>query len=267
MEKYIVLSVNGNPDYLYFLPIACWAWKKFGWSPIVLFNGNTSTQIFDLAEITSGQQDRIVRVADIPGYRSDTITQVSRLYAECVQQDGYLMTGDIDMIPLSDYWKPDVNKMTVWGWDLTGRTHFPICYIGMPAKTWRHLMNIQSDQIAPHILIDLMSRPEAKEAAPWEKRWFVDQDLITDKMKNTNPVHVLRGQYPNGYASGRVDRGNWTLAHDTLIDAHLPQQVYHKGREKYFEQMMELLHHVWPEEDFGWFYSYTVEFRKLTGHA
>ena len=48
-EKYIVLSTNWNPDYLYYTPIVCWAWERFGWTPIVMLNGlNDQPPIFDL---------------------------------------------------------------------------------------------------------------------------------------------------------------------------------------------------------------------------
>lgn len=263
MKKYVVLSVNDNPDYLYFTPITCWAWRYFGWEPIVMYHGKDN-QLLDLVS-SKEQHTKIFYLKDVEGYRSDTITQISRLYASCYVE-GYLMTGDIDMIPLSDYWQPDVNKKTVWGWDLTGKGHYPLCYIGMQSKEWREVMKIDNQISYDFIKRDLDSLPQAKDP-DFYKYWFTDQDLITERLKPYNPVHVLRGQYSNGYAIGRVDRGNWTLSHSTFIDAHLFQQVYHKGREQYFEKTMELLTAMWPEEDFTWFRTYTDEFRRLTGHA
>lgn len=269
MKKYIVLSVNDNPDYLYFTPLVCWAWEKLGWWPIVFFHGKKDGPIVDYTfRFTFEEWDGsfVSTVNAIDGYRSDTITQVSRLYAACVQ-DGYLMTGDIDMIPLSDYWNPKENEITVYGHDLTGYGHYPICYIGMDSKKWVEVMGLSSPDYNKLIKRDLDTLPQAKDP-DFYKYWFSDQDLITKRLKETQfPVTTInRGQYPNGYAKGRVDRGAWTLDHKEFIDAHLFHQMYHKGREDKFEKTMDLLEKIWPEENFDWFVLYTEEFRKLTGH-
>lgn len=274
MKRYIVLSVNDNPDYLYFTPLTCWAWLKFGWEPIVFYTRTEPrNELTILLETLTGefigvtQPQRIIRTNDFSGYRSDTITQVSRLYAACVQ-DGYLMTGDIDMIPLSDYWQFNEKEITVWGHDLTGYSHYPICYIGMPSEKWKEVMWIDSGDYNGLIKKQLDLISEAKESAGWEKRWFTDQEIITKRLKRYNQKQIVnRGQYSNGYAVGRVDRGSWSLNHSTFIDAHLFQQLYFKQNQDKFDKTMELLTSIWPDEDFGWWISYTKEFRKLTGHS
>lgn len=269
MKKYIVLSVNDNNDYLYFAPLAVWAWRKIGWEPIVMFNGH----LLKLGECWhySGIESCVVHWVpshlSLQDYRSDTVTQVSRLYAACVQE-GYLMTGDIDMIPLSDYWHPKEGEITVYGHDLTGYTHYPICYIGMDSTRWVEVMGLSSPDYNKLIKRDLDTLPQAKDP-DFYKYWFSDQDLITQRIKQTEfPVTVInRGQYSNGYAVGRVDRGAWSLNHKQFIDAHLFHQMYHKGREDKFEQTLDLLEKIWPEENFDWFIIYSEKFKKLTGHG
>lgn len=264
MKKYIVLSVNDNPDYLYFTPLTCWAWKKLGWEPIVMYEGVLNR----LAEVwnSSGIKANAIWLDKIEGYRSDTITQVSRLYAACIHE-GYLMTGDIDMIPLSDYWQPKEDTITVYGHDLTGYGHYPICYIGMPHTRWIEIMGLSSKDYNALIKRDLDTLPQAKDP-DFYKYWFSDQDLITQRIQSTEfPVtSILRGQYKNGYARGRVDRGSWTLDHPVFIDAHLHHQIYHRGNEWKFTLTMELLSKIWPHEDFTWFEEYHKEFKRLTGH-
>lgn len=269
MKKYIVLSVNSNPDYLYFTPLTVWAWKKFGWKPVVLWQTSPNTRLTEIQNLVFPVNilcDVFV-VDNIEGYRSDTITQISRLYAACEIDDGYLMTGDIDMIPLSDYWKPKEDEITIYGHDLTGYGHYPICYIGMDSKRWVEVMGLSSPDYNALIKRDLDTLPQAKDP-DFYKYWFCDQDLITKRLKETQfPKTIInRGQYKNGYAVGRVDRGAWTLDHKQFIDAHLFQQMYHKGREQYFEKTLDLLEKIWPEENFDWFIIYTEKFRKLTGH-
>jgi hypothetical protein len=274
MKKYIILSVNDNVDYLYFTPLTCWAWRKFGWEPILFYHrGNHEGKTAALEQLSFYSFiDGLLHVEiirGIDGYRSDTITQISRLYGACTipsfQNDTYLMTGDIDMLPLSDYWKPDFNKVTVWGHDLTGFGHFPICYIGASYHQWTEAMKIDSNDYNKLIKRDLDTLPQAKDP-DFYKYWFSDQDLITARLKEygTGKINFInRGQGKHGYARGRVDRasGGWVLDQPELIDAHLQQQTHHSDEK--IERLMGLLKHVWPQEDFTWFSEYTKEFKKL----
>jgi len=268
MAKYIILSVNDNPDYLYFTPLVCWAWRKFGWEPIIFYHGesNEVSHLVGSKLLTSIPTKNWFNLLSHEGYRSDTITQISRLYAACVQ-DGYLMTGDIDMLPLSDYWQPKEDTITVYGHDLTGYGHYPICYIGMPHTRWIEVMGLSSPDYNALIKRDLDTLPQAKNP-DFYKYWFSDQDLITQRLKDVQfPItSILRGHYKNGFAHCRVDRGAWTLDHPQFIDAHLHHQIYHRGNEWKFDKTMELLRKVWPNEDFTWFIEYHKEFKRLTGH-
>ena len=243
--KYVVLSVNNNPDYTYFKPLTQWAWNKFGWETIMI--------------------DYLPEPGD--KYRSDTMAQVSRLFAasfDFVKPSDYLLTGDIDMIPLSDYWRPDESKITCYGHDLTGYGHYPICYIGMNALNWMRVMRIDKNlNLTQLIEKELDQMPQAKDP-DFYKYWFCDQDLATERLKKFEReiVSIERGKYPNGYAVGRVDRGNWSLKHDRFIDAHLHHQVYHRNNHWKFEAILELLYTVWPEEDFTWFIDYHYQFKR-----
>lgn len=259
MKKHIVLSVNENPTYLFYVPLVVWAWGELGYWPIIFYNGK-ETKCFDLA--FNELEGFVDYLDDIEGYQSDTITQVSRLYGSCVA-DGYLMTGDIDMIPLSDYWKPDINKLTVWGRDLTDY-HFPLCYIGAPSEIWNEIMqtNNHNDYNA-YIKRDLDSHPNAKSHDK-VKRWVVDQDIATESISvwHGKPVRVDRGtDKRTGYPIGRVDRSNWTLDHRQFIDCHAPHDIL--TNETSFKKVLELLHAVWPDKDWKWFISYYKEFKKL----
>lgn len=269
MKKYIILSVNDNVDYLYYTPLTCWAWRRLGWEPIVFFHGDTNkTTTHNLLQliISTGHtlSDELFYLSNIEGYRSDTITQISRLYAGCIiDTHEMVMTGDIDMIPLSDYWKPEAEKVTVYGHDLTGYGHYPICYIAMDGYKWAEVMKLKNFDYDQHIKRDLDTLPQAKDT-DFYKYWFSDQDLITSRLKEygTGKIDFInRGQYSNGFAKGRVDRGSWSLNHEVLIDAHLEQQTHHS--EEKIRRLFELLHHAFPAENFLWFAQYTKEFKKL----
>lgn len=266
MKKYIVLSVNDNVDYLYFTPLVCWAWRYFGWEPILMYRGKLD-KLSEVWQISRTVTPIVGWLHEMDGYRSDTITQVSRLYAShVIQEEAYLMTGDIDMIPLSDYWKPNIGVPTVYGHDLTGFGHYPICYIGMPKSLWRFVMGLdESKSIEEMMKFHLDAMPQAKDP-DFYKYWFTDQDLITDRLKQygTGKIDFInRGQGAHGYARGRVDRATngWVLDQPELIDAHLEQQTWQNDEK--IKRLFNLLHTVWPKEDWKWFVSYTKEFRKL----
>lgn len=257
MKRYIVLSVNDNPEYLYYLPLTISLWSRFGWWPMVFSHGKDSK----LTEFVFNELEGFIYfLNDHSQFKSETVAQISRLYGAC-NTDGYIMTGDIDMIPLSDYWKPDMDKLTVWGRDLTDY-HYPICYIGAPSAIWKDIMNIGDEDYNDLIERDLNSLPQAKSSDK-VKRWVTDQDLITERINSSSyvPVRIDRGTGKNGYPIGRVDRSAWTLKHDQFIDCHMMRGIY---RDKAaFDKTMELLTKVFPNDEWSWFVEYTEKFNKL----
>lgn len=273
MKRYVILSVNENPEYLYYVPLVCWAWRQVGWEPIVMYLGSMDNPCFEIQWKYNGSAFNVWGIKKIEGYRDDTVIQVARLYAACsIAESSYLMTSDIDMLPLSDFWNPDINERTVYGHDLADNRHYPICYIGMNDKEWRNVMKLDSTDISKMMRRDLAKMPQAKDS-DFYKYWFTDQDLITDKLGDFTTKSILRGKLPNGLARGRVDRGGWSLNHEVLIDAHLHRDLYkafqNPGHEhfqlyqKKWREHMELLRTVWPNEDWGWVETYTKEFVKL----
>lgn len=284
MKRHIILSVNDNPEYLYYVPLAVWAWRQIGWEPVIFFDG-FGTGIHSLignvldkndTKIMAYFLDSYAHLKRESDYRSDTITQVSRLYAGHIQSidpADLLMTGDIDLIPLSDYWHPKADEITIYGYDLTDKRHFPICYIAMSKAEWIKIMQLSSNGTESDIKRDLDSMPQAKDT-DFYKYWFTDQDLITDRIGNNTYRSILRGKIHNGLAQGRVDRGDWSMMHNgNFIDAHLhrdlykafqnPEHEHFKLYQKKWREHMELLATVWPNEDWAWFIEYTKQFAEL----
>lgn len=293
MKRYIILSVNDNIEYIFYVPLVAWSWARLGWTPVLLYNRSVENQgsehpMRNLEQLTLDSNPYSLMhtwpVKTIEGYRSDTITQISRLYAAClhfIEDEDYIMTGDIDMMALSDYWEFDRDKITVWGDDLTGYKHYPICYIGAKKKKWKQFMNLDLDNYNELIKRDLDTLPQAKDV-DFYKFWFSDQDLVTKRIKDFNegiiPEH--RGQYANGYARWRVDRGDWHLNHEKFVDAHLHRDIFKvfwelKDEEservkkstlytKKWNQTMDLLLKLWPNENWQWFVDYSIQYAKMT---
>ena len=38
----IILSTNNNPDYSFYLPITCFVWEKFGFTPLSIIVGQSN---------------------------------------------------------------------------------------------------------------------------------------------------------------------------------------------------------------------------------
>lgn len=176
--KTVVISHNNNPEYAFFEPIVKFAWERLGW--------NVLTMVTD-SVITS---------------------QCIRLYAHtCVKPDTMLMTSDIDMLPLSDYWKPKNEDITCYGRNLS-REHQPICYIAMTAKNWAHVMGNDMKADISH----------------FGESWTTDQDIVTAKLSGFKRTEIIRPICQRtGYPSGRIDRSAWdrSLMKTERIDAHL----------------------------------------------
>lgn len=267
MEKRIVLSVNDNPIYLFTLPLVVWSWLRINWTPVIMFH-NKESKLLELVHWTIGEfgnQVIGVHLENIEGYRSDTIAQVSRLYAAAAfrNQEAYFMTGDSDMMALSDYWKFDEKKITVWGHDLTGYQQMPICYIGMTVNRWVEVMGLSNNNIAALMKRDLDEMPDARENGNHINRWCADQRLITQRINEVQfeKDFIHRGVLSNGYPIGRIDRSAWATYHPMHIDCHLPHDIH--SSEESFLKVIRMLHSVFPNEDFKWFVDYTQEFKAI----
>jgi len=235
MEKYIVVSSNNNPDYLFYAPYIEKAWNTLGWN--VCFMITHDVKPLDLQK--NNPNSIIVQLPNLDGLRSETIAQASRLYAaNYLPMSALIMTSDMDLLPLSNYWHPELNDITVFGHDLTDYTYFPMGYTAMLGSKWREVMQLTYNTEA-----DMMR--DAKEysymtmSADWEQWWNYDWRLLTDRLKDYPIVHKLRGRQSNGFAAGRIDRGN-SMAHveGELIDCHCENHnVQHPDKLNRFKQI------------------------------
>lgn len=284
MKRYIVIGVNDNPKYAYYLPLILCAWRSLGWDVMILYAGKSDATINYLMKVFDGlhklmskelqQWFRLVIIGLDPilGFKSETVAQCSRLYACCGVHDSvFLMTSDADMLPLSDYWQvkatplyTDRNgsgkhfmspRVHAWGRDLTDY-HYPICYLGATSKDWKTFMKIDQFDIHAMLRRDMREQPH---------QWVLDQDILTERLLahgKEKISHISRGiDMRTGYPVGRVDRSSWRMDHPKLIDAHLPHDTL-TNKESY-EKVWDLVNTVWPNAGWGWFENYTKEFKKI----
>ena len=282
MKKYIVLSVNSNQDYMFYLPITLWSWKKIGWKAIVFFNDYPASSLSSLISDTIDFKLNIKTKAAFLGeefkispYRSDTLTQVSRLYAACLDGlaiEDILMLGDVDLMALRDAWHPEEKDITIYNHDLTDYTEYPMCFAAMTVGKWRAVMNIEEGDYNAFIKRDLDNHPNAR-STDFYKYWGVDQQILTDRVSKERRFEknfIYNGKLPNGYAAHRIDRGSWNMNVDNPKDCHMHRDLFKAfypepdpAHVVKWQQTMDMLNKCFPGEDFTWFLEYTQAYAKL----
>jgi len=214
--KTVILSTDDNKDYLGYLPYVQVAWNLLGWNTLTFYIGDQDLQ--------SSKENRIIKLDAIEGFRDATVLQVSRLFG-AKYTEGFIMTSDVDMLPLSDYWKPDQNSWTVYGEDLTNYKHYPICYICAPQNKWNEVIYENS-------IKELLEKYKQSKSNTFDEWWYVDQDIITERLKPLRPTSINRGFIYQGIAKGRIDRIAWkqtSQVEGIKIDAHMPRPFNEKS--------------------------------------
>lgn len=221
LKKYVVVSTNNNPDYYLYAPFLEKAWNKYGWTLVVMV-----TQDVRKADLLLTNPETLVfDLPDIDGVRPESIAQAGRLYAaNHLPDDSFIMTSDMDMLPLSDYWKPKQHETTIYGHDLTDYSFYPMGYIAQPSGMWKFYMNLTGNT-KEDMTNDSNVYSWMVKSPDWEKWWNWDWQMITDRMRPFADRHTFinRGRRLTGtFAYGRIDRGDSMQIppNETLIDAH-----------------------------------------------
>jgi len=241
MNKVCILSVDNNPDYYSLLPLVCHSWRKIGYETIVIAV-DVPEPVYETLHLHC--RGFFLPTKPIEGVKNSTIAQLLRLFAyEHFQPDDILITGDADMIIASDIFTHDVSQGQIvsYGYDLTGRSELPICYVKATAAKWRELMGE-------------FTIPKKAYSERWEDYWSVDQQLLTQRARAYGMgkiTFVDRGnQNKHGLPTGRWDRHDFLHVPDSIIDVHVPRNNW--------EAQAEVAERLWPGED----HSFITKFRE-----
>jgi hypothetical protein len=251
MNKVVVISTNDHVDYLHYLPIITHAWNQLGWKVVCFYRGaKTEIPYYE-------SPNELVLINEPSDFREATIVQVSRLFSGCLNIDDetYVMTSDVDMLPCYDYWKPNEDEISIYGYDLTDFSEFPICYIGMKAKLWREIMGVEKGSNVMDVINSFLKELPNATSDEFEKWWGVDQQEITKRLMPKEVRHYNRMKIGD-YAYGRVDRGDWnkTLTQSHYIDSHLPRPAKHQDS---YDKVNDLLLRIGFKPE--WYNQYTNE--------
>lgn len=209
IKKTVVLSTNDNESYYNYYNYTVKAWNTLGWDTLTFYLGERN--------LKENENNKVIKLNRIEKYKDEIVVQVSRLFGHkyC---DGMLMTSDMDMIPLSNYWNPDIDEITCYGHDLNDYQQIPMCYIAMSHINWKKI--IPEDGIE-----DLLNKYTCSLSSDWMTRWTTDQAIVTDRLNNIKHSKIDRGKV-NGIAVGRIDKIKWEETfynNDIKIDCHVPR--------------------------------------------
>jgi hypothetical protein len=241
MNKYCILSTDNSPEYYQLLPLVCKSWKKIGYTPVVIAV-NLPDHVYDILHLQCG--GFFIPTKPIEGIKSSTVAQLLRLFAyEHFQSEDILLTADADMVIARDIFTHDVSQGQIvsYGYDLTGRSELPICYVRATAAKWRELMGE-------------FTIPDKSYSDKWEDYWSVDQQLLTQRAHEYGMGRITfvdRGnQNKHGLPTGRWDRHDWAHIPDSIIDVHMKRGDW--------DAQIQVAERLWPGED----HSFITKFRE-----
>jgi hypothetical protein len=241
MNKYCILSTDNNPEYYSLLPLVCHSWRKIGYEPVIYTVGlpeNVQRLLWEYCKPYG-----IFEMPTFEGVKDSTIAQLKRLFVTGCPDDAVLLTADADMVIARDIFTHDVSQGQIvsYGYDLTGRSELPICYVKATAAKWRELMGE-------------FTIPDSAYSDDWNRYWSTDQQLLTQRAHEYGMGRITfidRGnQNKHGLPTGRWDRFDWAHIPDSIIDVHMKRNDW--------EAQIQVAERLWPGED----HSFITKFRE-----
>lgn len=264
LKKKAIISSDCNMTYCFFAPITSILWNKVAGYGTMVFACGERNKYLDLAMNKAREIGAdVFDIKSIPGYTDQNISQACRLFASCVQvpADTYLLTGDIDMWPLSKKYFEQQNtskEVHLFGSNTSNHTKYPICYIGMLAETWRKIMQLNVNETLEHNIeskldIYLKKNPSSDDG------WYFDEKFFAQMLKQwdgyPNKCHMIERHWQNGVLQGRIDRSKWIFNNKTpfLVDSHVLRPGF---SDENWPRLLRILNVFLPREDISFITNY-----------
>lgn len=267
-KKYIVVSTNSHPDYIYYLPIVTQAWNKLGYETICLIlNDNKELTEFILKDINL-ELNKIVELNPIKGIPNSSLVQVSRLFTSCldnVEPNDLIITSDIDMIPLSNEYFDEIKSNYVFNILDAGEVNYTrhkICYIAARKKHWVELFDIKTNDIN----LELNNFFKEKINLDQDYYWNIDELHLFEKISNSKYYpfsnFIDRGNNILNLRNYRLDRANIphtiNMYPDKAYDCHSIRNPYNN-----FSILKNILKYLFSENDINNIEIFNNKFNEL----
>lgn len=190
-------STNDNPRYYKFIPKQILFWKHFGCKFIAIFIGNEiPTELIEYKE-------NIILWNHNSNIKSAFLGQNLRIYYPALlnlPDDEVVMITDMDMLPAnSHYYKDCLESYTKddfiyyryidrnkW------RNEIYMCYNAAHPDTWGKLFKIKTiDDVINALENVYNSYNRNYSGKPGEEGWFIDQEIMYEKLHNYENLKVL----------------------------------------------------------------------------
>ncbi len=276
MNKYSILSVDSNPDYLFLAPITAAFWVDIGYIPfIMVVDENFNPKLKELViPMTESEGAVIENLKHIQEFRTCNIAQLSRLFAAASDRfssDDYLMTDDIDKIPVDFMWfnQQDYTKnIHIFDPDELNYTRLKMGNIGMSSEIWREVIGFDKGNIRDSL--SLVMKKHLTKDSTWEKGWNLDEWLLTNgvfqsKYYPDQCQMITRGGNSLGFRNYRIDRGNWSQTFNyckstKIIDIHIHRRPW---EGQVWQDMVTIMRTVFSAEKVEAFIKYRDNFVSL----
>lgn len=239
MTTHAVIATNHSASYQFFAPLTALMWREVVGFNTICFLTGTKADWQDKAAVlveakTREVGARVEYIGVLEGYRDGQAAQSSRQHAAALDlpEDDVLMTGDIDMWPLSREWfrQHDLTKYAfasyysnAYGWPHP--PFLPTPYIAATVKNWRDVMGLKCrGEILTQMQANFdrtLGRYHDSWTAWWQDELFFNARLRATDMWPARVQMITREGCP---PHDRIDRGCWPETIDwskPLADTHL----------------------------------------------
>ena len=161
-HKFVVISSNVDPGYMFNVPLVSLAWRRVGYEPIILIVYSNTTQFNLLVNKTIEFLDKFkikyLFIKSPPDY-DVMVGMLSRLFIGLLPEsmlasNDFILTSDSDLFPINrDYYNfENTYEIRAWNAYCCGKfiyendqyTMFPLSHIGMRKFQWNEVMGINS---------------------------------------------------------------------------------------------------------------------------
>lgn len=266
-----MIAVDDNIDYYSLAPITCYSWQKLGYIPIVIEVMKQEDK--KLPNIHQFCGNAIFQpMYGVDGLKDSTTAQISRLFACCFPQaefgggdihfndDDIFVTGDADMVMGKDIFTEEADIVS-YGFNITGRTEIPMCYVKATKAKWKELMQVGDDSYMEQEIKN--QAPPTARSEKWEEFWSADQQLLTMRAQQYGMDKILfvdrAGDGNNsGLPLGRWDRYKWEYIPPEIVDVHVIRSPLQN-----WDKITDMCKHLWPEDDLTWVMKLEKELNKV----
>lgn len=155
-KRKAILSVDNGIDYAFYSPIVSYYWTKMGFEPILLIADDYKNwdsgvkQVVFKANLQIGTSFCFLNIDSINSYfktlQNSSIAQISRIFGFAlpfIDEDDYVATGDVDMIPFDKRTFEDIDKNKKFNIHFSnGYNHerYCMCYVIATKIEWEKLI-------------------------------------------------------------------------------------------------------------------------------